>query len=181
MSRVWVLDTATKGTGAEMVPLDQIERKPAPRREPFFVPPKPKPREPKAAEPRVPRRFRVVDVATRRVLADGVLARETLDVLGDVRSIVDVSVSVWEPEDERWRLLALAEQRLLWERRSCCKSADSGYERGMAKDHGPSIKNDKQYEGLRKKGMSKSRAARIANSEGSSSRGGKKSGSKSKS
>src|SRR5215211_2781877 len=33
----------------------------------------------------------------------------------------------------------------------------------MAKDHGPSIKDDKQYEGLRKKGMSKSRAAAIAN------------------
>jgi hypothetical protein len=24
----------------------------------------------------------------------------------------------------------------------------------MAKDHGPNVKNDKQYEGLRKKGMS---------------------------
>jgi hypothetical protein len=47
----------------------------------------------------------------------------------------------------------------------------------MAKDHGPSIKNDKQYEGLKKKGMSKSRAAAIANSPGSSSRGGKNSGS----
>ena len=47
----------------------------------------------------------------------------------------------------------------------------------MAKDHGSSIKNDEQYEGLRKKGMSKSRAAAIANSEGASSRGGKKSGS----
>ena len=47
----------------------------------------------------------------------------------------------------------------------------------MAKDHGPSVKNDKQYEGLKKKGMSKSRAAAIANSEGSSSRGGKASGS----
>jgi hypothetical protein len=47
----------------------------------------------------------------------------------------------------------------------------------VAKDHGPSVKNDKQYEGLREKGMSKSRAAAIANSEGSSSRGGKSSGS----
>jgi hypothetical protein len=28
----------------------------------------------------------------------------------------------------------------------------------MAKDHGSSVKNDKQYEGLRKKGMSKQRA-----------------------
>jgi hypothetical protein len=40
-----------------------------------------------------------------------------------------------------------------------------------------SVKNEKQYEGLKKKGMSKERAARIANSPGSSSRGGKKSGS----
>jgi hypothetical protein len=47
----------------------------------------------------------------------------------------------------------------------------------MAKDHGPSVKDDKQYEGLRKKGMSKSRAAAISNSPGASSRGGRSSGS----
>jgi hypothetical protein len=35
------------------------------------------------------------------------------------------------------------------------------------------VKNEKQYEGLRKKGMSKERAAKIANSPGASSRGGK--------
>jgi hypothetical protein len=52
-------------------------------------------------------------------------------------------------------------------------------EETVAKDHGPSIKNDEQYEGLRKKGMNKGRAAAIANSPGSSSRGGKKSGGKS--
>ena len=46
----------------------------------------------------------------------------------------------------------------------------------MAKDHGPSVKNDKQYEGLRKKGMSKQRAASIANSPDASKKGGKKSG-----
>jgi hypothetical protein len=45
----------------------------------------------------------------------------------------------------------------------------------------PSVKNEKQYEGLKKKGMSKSRAARIANSPGASSRGGKKSSSGSRS
>jgi hypothetical protein len=39
------------------------------------------------------------------------------------------------------------------------------------------VKNEKQYEKLKDKGMSKSRAARIANSAGASSRGGKKSGS----
>lgn len=47
----------------------------------------------------------------------------------------------------------------------------------MAKDHGSSVKQDKQYEGLRKKGMSKERAAKIANSPGASKRGGKSSGS----
>jgi hypothetical protein len=47
----------------------------------------------------------------------------------------------------------------------------------MAKDHGPSVKNDKQYEGLRKKGMSKGRAAAISNTPDASSKGGKKSGS----
>jgi hypothetical protein len=40
-----------------------------------------------------------------------------------------------------------------------------------------SVKNEKQYEGLKKKGMSKERAAKIANSPGASSRGGKKSSS----
>jgi hypothetical protein len=46
----------------------------------------------------------------------------------------------------------------------------------MAKDHGSSVKDDKQYEGLRKKGMSKQRAASIANAPKSSQKGGKKSG-----
>jgi hypothetical protein len=55
-------------------------------------------------------------------------------------------------------------------------------ERAMAKDHGSSVKNDKQYEGLRKKGMSKGRAAAISNANAgsdnaASKKGGKKSGS----
>jgi hypothetical protein len=39
------------------------------------------------------------------------------------------------------------------------------------------VKNEKQYEALKDKGMSKERAAKIANSPGASSRGGKKSSS----
>ena len=39
------------------------------------------------------------------------------------------------------------------------------------------VKNDKQYEALKKKGMSKQRAAKIANSPDASKHGGKKSGS----
>ena len=51
----------------------------------------------------------------------------------------------------------------------------------MAKDHGSSVKNDKQYEGLKKKGMSKGRAAAISNANAgsgnkASKKGGKKSG-----
>ena len=41
----------------------------------------------------------------------------------------------------------------------------------------PSVKNERQYEKLKEKGMSKQRAARIANSPGASSRGGRRSGS----
>jgi hypothetical protein len=40
-----------------------------------------------------------------------------------------------------------------------------------------SVKNEKQYEALKDKGMSKQRAAKIANSPDASSHGGKKSGS----
>ena len=43
-------------------------------------------------------------------------------------------------------------------------------------DKRPSVKNEKQYEALKEKGMSKERAAKIANSPGASSRGGRKSG-----
>ncbi len=42
----------------------------------------------------------------------------------------------------------------------------------MARDHGPSIKDDDQYEALRDQGMSKEKAARIANSPDAASRGG---------
>jgi Rho termination factor, N-terminal domain len=44
----------------------------------------------------------------------------------------------------------------------------------MVKDHGPSVKDDRQYEALRDKGMSKEKAARIANSprKQTSSKGG---------
>ncbi len=44
----------------------------------------------------------------------------------------------------------------------------------MAKNHGSSVKNDEQYESLRDEGMSKEKAARIANSDSSDT--GKKGG-----
>jgi hypothetical protein len=42
-------------------------------------------------------------------------------------------------------------------------------------DKRPSVKNEKQYEALKDKGMSKQRAARIANSPDASKHGGEKS------
>lgn len=43
----------------------------------------------------------------------------------------------------------------------------------MAKDHGPQIKDDDKYEALRDEGMSKEKAARIANTENAGEKGGK--------
>lgn len=40
----------------------------------------------------------------------------------------------------------------------------------MAKDHGSSVKDDEQYEALRRGGASKEKAARIANSSANTSR-----------
>ena len=40
----------------------------------------------------------------------------------------------------------------------------------MAKDHGSSVKDDEQYEALRRDGASKEKAARIANASAGSSR-----------
>jgi general stress protein YciG len=44
-------------------------------------------------------------------------------------------------------------------------------------DKRPSVKNEKQYEALKDKGMSKERASKIANSPDASKHGGQKSGS----
>jgi hypothetical protein len=43
----------------------------------------------------------------------------------------------------------------------------------MAKDHGPSVKDDEQYEALRREGASKEKAARIANAGDRSETGSK--------
>jgi hypothetical protein len=119
VGKTYVLDTATKGTGASVVPLDRERAAPAERSstEPIFpirrLPPKPKP-EP---APRAPRAFRVVDVVTRATLAEGIDTRATLELLRGLRSIVDVHISVHQPDSDTWRLLSLGEQRALWDAR----------------------------------------------------------------
>jgi hypothetical protein len=111
--RVWVLDTETKGTGANVVPLDRVQRKPPAEPERVRVPRKHRPK-PRAAPPPEPRRFKVVDLMTRDVLAEDADLRATVEELGHVRSFVDVNVYVWQPEAERWRLVGLSEKQSLW-------------------------------------------------------------------
>jgi hypothetical protein len=116
MGRTWILDLDPSGTGAEMRPLDSVLRGSEAKPELALVRPQPRPQadEPPAPAPREPHRFRVVDVLSGQVKAEDAGARATVDVLEGVRSIGDVRVYVWEQDDERWRLLTLAEQRTLW-------------------------------------------------------------------
>jgi hypothetical protein len=113
MSTTWVLRTDTKGTGAQMVPLEDA-RETGSSGEHYKLPALREPEERDPA-PRAPRRFRVVDVMTRRTLAEDVDTRTALEALKDVRSIVDVSVYVWQAERDRWRPLTFPEQRALFE------------------------------------------------------------------
>ena len=115
MAKTWVLDTETKGTGAHMVPLERATKR-SRASEPVFVPRKAvPPREPYAPAPRPPRRFRIVDVMTRRTLLEDANAREAVDVLGGVRTPLDVNVYIWHEERSRWQMLAVSDQRALWE------------------------------------------------------------------
>jgi hypothetical protein len=130
MGRVWVLDTETKGTGAEMVPLERVQKRSSPERERLTVirrKPKRRGEEPGrqvAPEPRQPLKFKVVDLMTRRTLAEGVEARKAVKLLERARSVVDLRVYVWEPQVEEWRPLTLGEQTTLRKLR--------GLERGPA-------------------------------------------------
>jgi hypothetical protein len=117
LAKVWVIETHTKGTGANMVPLERVLRKPGADTVPPFVLPELKPRPPEEQEPRKPHLFKVVDLMTRQVLGEGLDARAAVNVLEDVRSIVDVTVYVWEPNSERWRMLGFGETKVLWEYR----------------------------------------------------------------
>ena len=113
MARVWVLDTETKGTGAQMVPLEKVLRKPEPKPARPPVPDRP-PRSEPEPEPTPPPRFRVVDVLSRRVLSDDASTRHTVGVLEDVRSVVDVSIYRWSEAEGEWRLLTPREKKALW-------------------------------------------------------------------
>jgi hypothetical protein len=118
---IWVLDTETKGTGAEMVPLEKLQRRrgsaPAAARMSVLRRP-PRGAEPapvqEAAEAEAPHQFRVQSVMTGEFLAEDVGAREAVEAMRSVRSVLDVRIDVWDPADEAWRPLNLAEKKAMW-------------------------------------------------------------------
>jgi hypothetical protein len=120
MAKTWVLETHTKGTGANIVPLEEGESAPAqPReREPLFVPRKPAPKAPAPPPPKAPSRFKVVEVTSGRVLAEDAGVRATVELLrDDVASITDVAIWTWSEKHGRYVLLTHREQRRLWDLR----------------------------------------------------------------
>jgi hypothetical protein len=121
MAKTWVLETHTKGTGANIVPLE--DGAPAPdaearEREPLFVPRKPRPKPAAAPPAKAPSRFKVVEVVTGRVLAVDAGVRATVELLrDDVASITDVAIWTWSERHGRYVLLTHGEQRRLWDLR----------------------------------------------------------------
>ncbi len=72
------------------------------------------PRSPQPAAPPVPLRFKVVNVMNGHVPAECSDARETVQVLAEMRTVLDARVFVWVAARDRWRLLTLGETKALW-------------------------------------------------------------------
>jgi hypothetical protein len=115
MAKTWVLETETKGTGARVVPYDETVGDRGPEHELELVELGGAPRAPATPIPPATARFKVIDVMSSTVLAEGVGVRETIEALEGVRSMLDVLVLRWAPDSGRWRLLTLQERRALWE------------------------------------------------------------------
>jgi hypothetical protein len=118
---VWVLDTETKGTGAEMVPLEKLQRRrgsASPSRRTTVLRRSGRAADPATAEESAeipaPHRFRAQSVMTGQMLADDVGAREAVAAMRSVPSVLDVRIDVWDPAEEDWRPLNLAEKKAVW-------------------------------------------------------------------
>jgi hypothetical protein len=122
VAKTWILDTETKGTGAHIAPLKDGRARP--ERELATVTFERPPRPVDEPAPPAPRLFKIVDVMSARVLAEGADTRETLKLLASMRSVVDARIYVWAPSSDRWRLLSIAEQRALWQLRNREPSPD---------------------------------------------------------
>jgi hypothetical protein len=117
VGKTWVLDTETKGTGANMVPLEALLRQRGSERGLATVALAPKPGPAPEASPGTTEalRFRVVDVLGGRELARGVGVQAAVRLLEQMRTVLDARVYVWVENQRRWRLLTLEEHKLLWQ------------------------------------------------------------------
>jgi hypothetical protein len=114
MAKIWRLDTETKGTGAHVVPLEKAPERTAADEELATITLERPPRRIEQPPPLGPLTFKVLDIRSGKVLAEGTETRETIDLLAGVRSVLDVRIYVWMQRANRWRLLTLDEQRALW-------------------------------------------------------------------
>ena len=123
MAKTWVLETHTKGTGANIVPLDESAPAEQGEHEPPFVPRRSAPRAPAPPPPKAPSKFKVVEVTTGRVLVQGAGVRATVERLRDVAGITDVAIWTWSERHGRYVLLTHREQRTLWDLRAAVRPA----------------------------------------------------------
>ncbi len=72
-----------------------------------------KPEPPPTHGTRRPLKFKVIDIMTREVLAEDADARTTVNMLEGVHSIIGVTVYVWDPKGECWRMLTFGETQAL--------------------------------------------------------------------
>ena len=97
-----------------MVPLEKVLKEPGSGPVPAVASKRQRRRPPAAPEPAPARRFKLVDVMTREVLAEDVDTRRALAELARFSTAVDVRVYVWQSKAGKWRLLSIAEQQAMW-------------------------------------------------------------------
>ena len=83
MAKTWVLDTDTKGTGAHVVPLEQVLKQPEPKKDP----PPPKRAAPPRPDAPVPRKPRGPVQKTAGPLAPGQVRKKATGEIGKVQAV----------------------------------------------------------------------------------------------
>ena len=85
MAKTWVLDTETKGTGANVVPLEQVVRRPEPSDRPARRRKRPAPT--RSAEPRPPKPPAPEPERTATALPPGHVRKKSTGELGKVQAV----------------------------------------------------------------------------------------------
>ena len=114
--KVWVLDTGTKGTGAEMVPLEKVLKEPGAGPQPAVASRRRRLRIPEP-EPTPARRFKLVDVMTREVLAEDVDARGRSRRSHGFRPSSTCAYMYGSRRPSGGGCMTVAEQKAMWELR----------------------------------------------------------------